>query len=217
MKALIINYNRLTLCRNLADWCAEHGLDPVIVDNGSTYEPLLDYYRTTPHPVIRFHFNYGSHVVWDKGVVDMLGIEGQYIVTDSDLDLSGVPDDFLDIMTKGLEKHQWAVKCGLSLEINDLPDTAQGHYIRNNWEKVYWREPLDGMYFKADTATTFALYRVEVKEWKVTPAIRTNRPYTAKHVPWYYTDFDGLPEDEKNYFNTTNPKWSTGKHRVLKL
>lgn len=44
--ALIINWNRLEYPKNMADWLAENGtVEPIIVDNGSTYPPLLEYYE----------------------------------------------------------------------------------------------------------------------------------------------------------------------------
>lgn len=217
MKCFIINYNRITLTKQLADWCADKGLDVVIVDNGSSYLPLYEYYDNCPYPVIHLNANYGSHVVWDTNILSLFGISEQYIVTDPDLDLTAIPDDFLDVMKEGLKRYPGMIKCGLSLEINDLPNTTQGEYIKNSWELKYWKKPLDEMFFNAPTASTFALYREGVTKWKLTPSIRTNRPYTAKHVPWYYTDFNSLPEDEKYYYNTTNDRWATGKERIKEL
>ena len=49
------------------------------------------------------------------------------------------------------------------------------------------------MYFDAPIDTTFALYKVPFHSFN---AIRTNRPYTAKHMPWYYFDFEDMPVEE---------------------
>lgn len=203
MKALIINFNRLTLPAALADWCAAHGLEPVLVDNASTYPPLLEYYHRCPYLVMHLNRNYGHKVAWipEASVLQRLNIEGRYIVTDPDLDLTGVPADFLEVMNEGLNKYKGFDKCGLSLEINDLPDNAAIQAMAQNCEARYWQKPLDKQYYYAPTDTTFALYREGVNLYSHS-AIRTNRPYTARHVPWYYSYVESLPEDEQYYFKT---------------
>lgn len=215
MKTLIILRNRLTLAVNLADWCHSKGLDPVFIDNGSDYLPLIQYYDKCKYQVYRLGANYGHTCVWlpELDILNKLGITGRYIVTDPDLDLSGVPDDFLTVMNKGLDKYE-VDKCGLSLEIEDLPNSDEGNFIRYKCEAKYWKSPLDNEFFHADTDTTFALYREGVNHYSHS-AIRTNRPYTARHVPWYYTDFNLLPDDEQYYFRTANDS-SSGKKRLMK-
>jgi len=194
MKVLIINFNRLTLPMNMANWVAERGCEPVFIDNASDYLPLIQYYNDTPFNVLRMDKNYGHTVIWTQDIVNKLGIAGNYIITDPDLDLTGIPDDFLSVLEEGLRRYPQFNKCGFSLEINDLPNQ-----VTIDWESRYWQKPLDSMYFSADIDTTFALYKVN----RITlSGIRTNRPYTAKHVPWYYDLYDKLPEDELYYYHT---------------
>jgi hypothetical protein len=214
MKALIINYNRLKLPSGMADWLFTHGVEPIIIDNHSDYPILIEYYASLcPYRVIHMDKNYGHRVIWEQGILNKLGITGEYIVTDPDLDLSGVPDDFLKVMQEGLTKYPQFDKCALSLEINDLPNSPEGNYIRGH-EAKYWKNALDDKYFHADTDTTFALYRAGVT-WYSHSAIRTNRPYTCKHVPWYYIDFNSLSEEDKYYFRSANDS-SSGKIRLIK-
>ena len=67
MKALIINFNRITLPLKLASWCQNHGLEPIIIDNHSDYIPLLEYYATRcPYYVLRMDKNYGHQVIWSQ-------------------------------------------------------------------------------------------------------------------------------------------------------
>jgi hypothetical protein len=198
----------------MADWCAARGCDPVFIDNDSDYPPLLEYYKKCRYGVIRLDINYGHTVLWDqRELLKSLVGNDRYIVTDPDLDLTGVPDDFLQVLNEGLNKYPEYDKCALSLEINDLPDSTEGNLVRNKFEPKYWKNPLDDKYYHADTDTTFALYREGIKHYSHS-AIRTARPYTAKHVPWYYTDFNSLPEDEQYYFRTANDS-SSGKKRLL--
>jgi len=204
MKALIIVYNRLHLPKKMADFLFLHDIDPVFVDNNSDYPPLLEYYRTTKFEVIRMDKNYGYKVVWEQAILDKLGITGNYIVTDPDLDLSGIPDDFLSVLEQGLIKYPQYDKCGFSLEINDIAPTD---FCPAEYEKQFWQRPLDDMYFDAAIDTTFALYKVPYHSFK---ALRTNRPYTARHLPWYYFDLEDMPEDEQFYFKTCKESHSMG-------
>jgi len=198
MKCLIINYNRIQLPRTIAEWCSNHGLEPIFIDNNSDYPPLLEYYATCPYRVVRMDKNYSYLVVWEQRLLDKLSITGNYIVTDPDLDLSGIPDDFLSVLEEGLRRYPQYDKCGFSLEINDLPSVSAAV-----WEMQFWQEPLDSMYFDAAIDTTFALYKVRRPSWS---GIRTNRPYTAKHIPWYYNEVKDLPEDEQYYYKTQLPE-----------
>ena len=90
------------------------------------------------------------------------------------------------------------------MEINDLPPTE---FCPANYEKQFWQRPLDDMYFDAAIDTTFALYKTPIHTYN---AIRTNRPYCCKHLPWYYFDLEDMPEDEQYYFHTTAETHSMG-------
>jgi len=209
-KALIINHNRLALLKNAADWCFNHGLEPIIIDNCSDYLPLLEYYKTCPYQVLKLNRNYGSHAIWDANIINKLEIKDDFIITDPDLDLTGIPDDFLSVLKEGLMRYP-VVKCGFSLSLNNLPEGKT-----KEWERSLWSRPLDDQYFRAPIATTFALYRKDIRKWVLSPSVRTNSPYTAIHIPWGYEsmNFKDLPEDEQYYFKTAN-ETSTGKERVM--
>ena len=205
MKALIIVFNRLQLPVKMATFLQNRNIEPIFIDNHSDYQPLLEYYLSRcPYQVLRMDRNYGHQVVWLKGILNRLSITGPYIVTDPDLDLSGIPDDFLSVLEEGLKKYPQFDKCGFSLEINDIKN--QGTI---DWETSFWKHPLDSMYFAAQIDTTFALYKTPIFSYN---AIRTNRPYTAIHVPWMFSDLSELPEDERYYFNTQGKSYSEHSH-----
>jgi hypothetical protein len=212
MKVLILNYNRLTLPVAMADWAAARGCEPVFIDNASDYPPLLEFYAAGRYPAVRLDKNYGHTVLWDKPeLFKLLGINERFIMTDPDLALEGVPDDFLAVLNEGLDRFPQVDKCALSLAIEDLPATPEGIFIRNH-EAKHWRQPLDSRYFYADTDTTFALYRWPLGKYSHS-AVRTNRPYTCRHVPWYYPNLFDIPADEQYYFRTANES-SSGKKRL---
>lgn len=210
MYVLIVNFNRITLPLQMASWLSERGCEVIFLDNNSTYQPLLEYYKTTPYRVLRLPANYGHTVLWQYPVLQTLNINERFIYTDPDLDLTGVPDDFLQVMHNGLDKYPAYSKCALSLEINDLPDTEEGNFIRYGPESPYWQKPLDDLYFHADTDTTFAMYRFPIGEYGHS-AIRINRPYTCRHIPWYYQKIENLPADEQFYYQTANNSCSHKK------
>jgi hypothetical protein len=202
----------------MAEWCDTHGLNPVFVDNHSDYAPLLEYYYKCPYTVFRLKENYGHTVLWNGGnsILDnVVGMHSRYIVSDPDLDLEGIPTDFLAVLNAGLDKYPPIDKCGFSLEINDLPDTEEGNYIRTQVEPRYWRKKYDDMYYNSPIDTTFALYREGVRHYSHI-AVRTERPYTARHLPWYYSAISKLSEDEQYYYRTANVNSATGKKRLVK-
>jgi hypothetical protein len=190
----------------MADWLAKRGCEPIFIDNNSDYPPLLEYYRHCPYCVIKINANYGNRVVWNCGILDKLGIKENYVVTDPDLDLTGIPDDFLQVLEEGLRRYPEYSKIGFSLEINDLPQIPSAELVKNIYESVFWKIPLDDQYFHGEIDTTFALHTINhpLNFPDTLKAIRTNRPYTARHVPWYYDHIKDLPEDEQYYFNTAN-------------
>ena len=66
----------------------------IIVDNASTYPPLLEWYATNPCRIERLNNNVGVAAPWISGVVESLkGVP--YVVTDPDLGLNDTPKDTL--------------------------------------------------------------------------------------------------------------------------
>ena len=190
----------------MCNFLQNHGLEPIIIDNNSDYIPLLEYYATRcPYYVLRMDRNYGHQVIWSQNVLKRLEIEGNYIVTDPDLDLSGIPDDFLNVLEEGLRRYPQFDKCGFSLEINDV----KIQQCTIDWETKFWQHPLDDRYFNAQIDTTFALYKTPIFSYN---GIRTNRPYTAIHVPWEYDWVKDLPEDEQYYYATQNEDTASHTH-----
>jgi hypothetical protein len=211
--AFIINWNRLDLPKKMADYLVDcEGIIPIIVDNGSTYKPLLEYYKNCPHKVELMGSNWGQLVVSYSGLLEKYGITERFIISDPDLDLSGIPKDFLHILHLGLDRHSFAHKAGFSLEINDVPDSDIKPQILA-YESNAWTKKLDEYFYSAYIDTTFCLMR---KNYHDFPSIRTDRPYTAKHVPWYYTK-DNLPDDERYYLehSTGHSAYADGIRKIV--
>lgn len=198
-------FNRLTTTRKLCEQIA--ALDnavPVVIDNASTWEPLLDWYRHCPFEVIRLTENLGHHAPWKCGATARPN-SGFYCVTDCDLDLTDVPTDLIATMRTPLIS--WSVppvKSGVALRIDDLPEWQTQV---KEWESRFWRHKT-GIYYHAPIDTTLAMYRANTPMRIATrvagiSAVRAAGPYTARHMPWYLNPTE-LDEENRNYFATAN-------------
>ena len=199
MDCFLTVYEQLTWPRQMAHECVRLGLSPVMLDHGSTYKPLLEWLDTCPYPVIRVPHNAGCYGFWRMG--RYLTMTSPYIVSDSDLDLSEVPDDAVARLSEALSQNPDVAKAGLSLEIDDIPDSYPFRDQVLGWEVPYWTESRPGGW-RANVGATFALYdprRHRQLERDFYSAIRLDRPYTAKHLPWYL-DFQDLTEELRYYF-----------------
>lgn len=201
IKSFVIMYNRFTWAKALCEFLSDNGCEVILMDNGSTYPPLLEWYEKCPyelHKMGNSHYNRG---LWTGGVIDYYG-DKNYILTDHDLDLSLVPADFVNKLFVGLENNTEVMKSGLSLKINDLPDNAYTKEVIA-WEKKWWEKPTDkNGFYMADIDTTLALYDAErtKKFYKdgFFLAVRSPKPYVAKHLSWYNTP-ENITEEEIYY------------------
>lgn len=210
---IIVSRDRLVCLGALVSWLEGAGLDTIIiVDNNSSYEPLLDYLHATPHQVIRLADNLGPWAIWENRNVLKATAGRYYVVTDPDVVPDpGCPADALHRFHELLQRYPDYAKAGFGLRIDDLPDTYQHKTAVLNWERQFWTREIEPGVFDAPIDTTFALYRPSpVFSLR---ALRTGPPYVARHLPWYQ-DLTALPEDERHYMQHADP---TGKawHREL--
>lgn len=199
----LINFNLLTWTKNMCQEISRmDGLYPVIVDNGSFYPPLLEWFENCPYEVIRLEKNYNQMVVWHLGL--HLGYDSdEYIVSDPDLDLSGVPDDCLDYLRRGRQIHPHCRKIGLGITIDDLPDDSPVKANAIGWETPFWANPDGNGYYFAPVDTTFALYRKSTDNRDFMSCMRCDKPYTVKHLPFYLTP-DTIDEELAFYLKTAD-------------
>mgnify|MGYP003343409835 FL=1 len=219
----IINRDRLNSLKGMIDYLNKiEELQVIIIDNASTYQPLLDYYDTNPCIVHLLTSNYGNcsplfntpeciegHI--KPNFLYEYNCTNGFILSDSDLDLSQIPTDFLNLFREGLAKYSWATKIGFQLRIDDLPDTelakeAIGWEQGNHSEQSYLD---DRRFMKAPIDTTFAFYRWLPENPNLAhdfdKSIRTAMPYSARHLTWYnLQDGSNVGEDEKYYYEHLN-------------
>lgn len=197
---VINNRNRFTYLLQLITWLEKAGMKNIIIlDNDSTYPPLLDYYSKTKHRVVKLGDNVGHLALWKSKLFDEIGSR-YYIYTDPDLvPVDNCPADLAAFLLEQLKKYPAIEKIGTGLKIDDLPDHYSGKQKVIDWEKRYWEMPVAENIFNAEVDTTFALYRPYTNGAKwVAPAYRTGPPYVAYHLPWYENSAD--PGEENLYY-----------------
>lgn len=201
MKVFVICRDRLDPLQQLLPWISH--LEVVLVDNASTYEPLLDFYSTTSHEVVYAGANLKHHAPWHLGLIPK---NERYIVTDPDvIPDPDIPHDWLEVMEDVLDLNPLYQKVGLSLRIDNLPDHYALREAVVKWESKWWFPKAKvGKYsgFKAPIDTTFAMYRENVPLIRdpcdMMPAFRLAPPYSALHLPWY-ADSENPTEEEIYY------------------
>lgn len=210
---IINNFNRLEMLVKLINALEERGYTNIyILDNASTYPPLLEYYKSCKYEVVFLNKNVGYLALWQTDVYKRF-YSGYYIYTDPDVVMvDDCPDDFVELMYNLLQKYPYCMKVGLSLKIDDLPDYYHEKAKVLEWEKQFWKYEVENNVFEAPVDTTFALYRPFVK-WGANSYImqlRTGYPYQLHHLPWY-SDMNNLTEEELFYKNNsrTSTHWTS--------
>jgi hypothetical protein len=196
INAFIVNRNLLTTLKNTVNFLSKRQeINIIVLDQGSTFEPTLQYYKENPYlTIVEFPHNEGPHSVWSSKARPYHNAES-FILCDSDCTYDNIPDDWLDKMIYTLGKTD-RCKVGFSIEINDLPETGIG--IRAKYhETPYWNNPTELGYIN-EIDTTFALYKP--RSGFAYDGIRLPRPYTMRHELWYL-DHQTLNEEWKFYID----------------
>lgn len=170
--------------------------DIIIVDNGSTYQPLLDWYETKPCDVIMID-NIGHDAPWASGVVGKLNTE-YYIVTDPDMGLNDIPTDMLTILYNNMKIFNLnKIGLGLDWKIITPESPYYGHLMTS--EKGRWENSrrIGLVFLDIAIDTTFAMYN---KPEYFIGGASTGFPYIAKHFPWYLTVDERNNNEEFLYY-----------------
>ena len=206
--------DRLGTLQKLVDWLLQAGYRRIyILDNDSTYPPLLDYYRRLEQNVpqinvIRLGRNIGHRALWEAGILETMQVDTPYVYTDPDVvPVKECPSNVLQRMLEILQKYPFLKKVGLGLKTDDL--TYYGADATREWESQFYLHPMEeGLYF-ATVDTTFALYR-NYRHYNLYCSARITGKYMVHHLPWYL-DYDNLPEDEKYYIQHANTSSSVAR------
>lgn len=206
---IIINYNRLADLKTLITFLQDRKhKNIIIVDNKSTYPPLLEYYKTIEHKVVieKMDKNYGHMVFWENRYLYEKYSKGYYIITDADIiPNKNLPQNYIEQLINILDKHKSVTKVGFALRIDNIPESYIHKQKVIDWEKKYWDNPIAEDLYLNELDTTFAVYppRYNYNLLNFYFAIRVAGNFTAQHNGWYIDD-KNLTEEEVFYFKTAN-------------
>lgn len=206
---VILNKNRLHPLKMLVDSLHSRNYENIIIiDNKSTYEPLLEWYNETKVDV------FTNNIVRDEnGSFYLLALEAKhpkfapilndyYVFTDSDVvPVEDTPDDFIDVMVEVSKEFPSMQKVGPNIKIDDFEPGSRNESIALYYEKKHWETIIPHPKYELYSApidTGFAVYAPGAKPTWAGNCIRMGGKYTARHMPFYY-DIDNLPDDELYY------------------
>lgn len=223
----IITYNLLSTTKQMVDDILRMNGIPIIIDNQSTYPPLLDWFEEIKNNkdivYVKMHNNYGPHVVhnaymYGHAKEEFDKIQEEYknrfkkplpecpIITDCDLDISEIPNDALHVLRELQQynrKHtQKYLKIGFSLRIDDIPNHSKLEKNAYQHEKQFYVPVTKynnySVYEDVLIDTTFHIFDQRyLNKWFYGPAIRLAEPYMARHIPWYW---NSKPLDEESTY-----------------
>ncbi len=212
----INNHDRLDLgFRDLLAWLRCAGMTSIgVIDNASTYPPLLDFYDSpamTGITLIRAQ-NLGPDAFWRMDL--HLQQTRPFVVTDPDCVPD--PDCPLDLVRKMLEvaERYHPAKVGPAIRIDDLPACYDQRDHMRMCESDYWlRRYPEQDCWNAAIDTTPAVYQPGWQKWPLADQggvqhVRLDFPYVVRHIPWY-SQSDNLSAEERYYRAHVAPNFSS--------
>lgn len=196
---IINNFNRLKYLQFQLEWFKEAGYNNIhIIDNASTYKPLLDYYKSLPYTIYRLDANKGPYALWQTHL--FLRFRSDYFVyTDPDiLPIEDCPFDFLEAFLETMKENPGFSKVGFGLKIDDIPEFYPYKSKVQKWESKFWKKKFSTDFYEAPIDTTFALYPPDGLFSSELPALRSAYPILARHLSWYENHAE-LDEESKYY------------------
>ena len=196
--------------------CIKTPFEIIIMDFGSSYEPMLKYLKNLEHEKVKIYWKekfgnkrrFNIHI--DGVIQDYFKDHpmSNYVVTDPDIALDNVDGDILEVYAHLLGIMPEIIVAGPMLRIDDLPD----HYplkeeVRfRSFETFYHSRKVNAIQYKDKTIkyvlvkidTTFALNRAGTHWRRHRMAARVLPPYGARHLEWYL-DPKNLTPDQKYY------------------
>jgi hypothetical protein len=202
----------VTPLQRLVNWLLEANYRTIyILDNDSSYPPLLDFYSRMRKEltVIQLGANIGHTAFWDLQLAKRLQLSTPYVYTDPDIvPIDECPSRFLEFFLEVLQTFPHKTKVGFGLVISDLPDHYRWKQKVITWESQFWEKRLTPTLYDAPIDTTFALYRPG-SPYDLS-GIRSGFPYLARHYPWY-ENTDAPSTEQLYYTNHAKPgtnNWS---------
>lgn len=179
--------------RKLVGWLEAAGHSRItLLDNASSFPPLLEYLEATPHQVVRLP-NLGSRSLW---VADLVPDE-PFVLTDPDLvPIDNCPNWLIDHMAFVLDRGQ-RTKVGVGLYLADVPTRLPSYQWELELVSTERQRPdIAPHVYDSLVDTTFALYKPGAHfEFE---AYRLGWPYQMRHSSWYVNP--GWEDEEDRYY-----------------
>lgn len=206
----IIARDRVSYLDQLVCWCKrargfekDIQLEIVIIDNDSSFPPMLAYLDRINVRVVKFGRNRKMMSPWDSGMVDEYKAPF-FVITDCDVVPDGdCPLDAVSMLIDTLKQYSSIDKAGLSLITDNLPDHYEHKDRVHLEEHPYSMLDWDYRFHYAPIDTTFAVWRYGLG-YGIGRCLRSKAPYTARHLPWY-EDSSNLTEEIKYYKEHSDP------------
>ena len=209
MRAFVIARDRVSYSQLCVAALIAAGLEPVVVDQGSSWPPMLDWLEVLGETGVTVLYRGGGHPrgLWEwEPFREVCGLTERYVVTDCDVvPADRCPLDWPLRLARALDDFPGYRKAGLGLCTDNLP----AHYARREhvieWEAQFRARPVaDGVY-DAIVDTTMALYRPLGEHPRFSmSAVRTGFPYEADHLAWH-EDLDHLDGELAYYHEHAEP------------
>ncbi len=209
----VISFNRLWCLQPCIEALCKLGEEVtlIVIDNGSSYPPLLSYLKALEKKGIEVYYRkplksirnlYGSIIesvnLWFKSHEASF-----YGICDCDIVLENPSPTYLQTFTDLLKEKPTIQAVGCILRIDDIPDyyplkaTVLKRHKRFTTSPLHTKEHVT--FVEAPIDTTFAIYRSSYRKAGVTKAaIRLCGNFQAKHLDWYINPND-MMEDQILY------------------
>lgn len=213
---IIPNFNLLTYTKNIINWWRWYYPEaPVyIVDNGSNYEALLNWYNANPDNVIIARYPNNTFI---PNLTDFLRTHPfpYYVISDPDImPHPNTPPNFIEIWKEAIDKGGYH-HAGFDLLASEIPSwNAKQGWIQGDEAALHGNVAMQHNGFngyKAPIDTTFALYKSANGGW-YSPMNghdwgNSLRLFNAYHLPWHLHP-DYINPEMDNYFRSA-------KYRVI--
>ena len=204
----IIAFNNFTYVRDMVNQLLKHTSNIYIIDNCSSFKPLLEYYEQIKDNIniVVMDQNYG-HLVYKHPTIQALIPGDFYCITDPDLKFNkNLPVDFIEQLVTISKKHN-AFKLGLALDITTDIRNDVLHFGKSikEWESPSWIDKINDdsyeLYFAGVDTTFCVINRAHLTQ---DVYIRVAGDFTAVHRPWLTYWKDELSTDELETYKKTS-------------
>jgi hypothetical protein len=226
----IISHNRLSMLRRCIESIracfAPDTYEILIHDNVSTYQPLIDYLKSSGLQVFWNQRNELDDVALSVAQYFSNNSDVQYYaVTDPDIEFQAhvTPADTLTFYASLLDVYSHIDAVGPELRVDDIPDhyplkhdlleRHRASHVGDKFIDVGWRGSVVQCAFRK-LDTTFGLYRRNFVFHRLNDALLCHGDYCARHLDWYI-DPQNMADDDRLYMQKTT-RWGHWSSEYLR-